>query len=174
MAGQLDNYIKPFEKPAEVRELKSIDKWKYITSILLILMSVFMITDNFLPVKTVDDKLTKYNFENTTGFKVETDNGYHFVASLANTENSFRNTNLRLEVTPFMQYVKTYYLSKENYYYRYHPNESVPDYLIFTFLIIIVSVLHFFNFKSFQLQLGIWFLKIILSLCYFIIIVSFG
>jgi hypothetical protein len=174
MASHLDKYIKPFEKPLEVKELKSIDKWKYITSFLLILVSVFMITDNFLPAKTIDEKLTKYNFENTTGFKVETDNGYHFIASMASTENSFQSTGIRIEVTPFMKYVKSYSLSKENYYYIYHPNESVPDYVFFTFFIIIVSVLHFFNFRNFQVQLGIWFVKIILSLCYFIIIVSFG
>jgi hypothetical protein len=174
MTSHLDKYIKPFEKPVEVRELKSIDKWKYITSALLIIMSIFMLTDYFLPTKTINDKLVQYNFENTTGFVVKTDNGYHFIASLANTENSFRNTDIRLEVTPLMKYVRTYYLSKEKYYYKYHPNESVTDYIYFTLLLIIVSVLHFFNFKNFQLQLGIWFFKIILSLCYFIIVVSFG
>lgn len=133
-----------------------------------------MIVDNFLPAKTIDEKLTKYNFESTTGYIVETDNGYHFIASLANTENSFRNTDVKLQVTPFMKYVKAYSLSKENYFYIYHPNESVPDYIFFTFIIIAVSVLHLFNFRNFQIQLAFWFAKIILSLCYFIIVVSFG
>jgi len=174
MGDQLEKYIKTFDKPAEAVELKRINKWKFITSVLLILLSVFMMFDTFLPVKTVNDKLAKYNFEKTTGFTVKTDNGYHFIASYANTENSLRNTDISLEVTPLMNYVKTYYLSKENYIYEYHPNESVPDYIVFAFIILAASVLHFFKFRNFQLQLGMWFLKIILSLCYFIIVVSFG
>lgn len=123
---------------------------------LTIVIALFFVADNWLPVSSVEEHAQEFIFEGNVLSKVRTDSRTFSVAPEHYSTQYFDNGSVRIDIAPLTRQVRSYALETEGYASLHFPSVGIHGYIYLMYLLLIFSIAQLtVRFSSFHM-LALW------------------